>query len=108
MWVTPQSALTRGVRVKLRTAPVQRTQAGLDLSSFCNQKRDSFFFFFLLSAGSLLLHRAGFSLAVAGEGSSLGRWVRFSLRWLLLWQSPGSRAHGLQELRLPGSRAQAQ
>ena len=66
MWVTSQSALTRGARVKLRTALVQRTQAGLDISSFYNQKRDFFFFFpfkcwvFAAAQGRLL--------------SSCGRW----------------------------------
>ena len=50
----------------------------------------------------------GFSL-VAKRGASL--WSRcsgFSLQWLLLLCSMGSRACSLQQLQLPGSRAQAQ
>ena len=50
----------------------------------------------------------GFSLVVASEGYSLVAMLGFLLQWLLLWWSPGSRAWGLQELRLPGPRAQAQ
>ena len=49
----------------------------------------------------------GFSLVAASPGSPLRlRWVGFSLRWLLLLGSTGSRAPA-QELQLPGSRAQA-
>ena len=64
--------------------------------------------------GSLLL-RAGFSLVASSGGYSLLRCVGFSLRWLLLLQSTGSRHVGFrscgkwaQQLWLAGSRAQAQ
>ena len=64
--------------------------------------------------GSLLLS-AGLSLVVASRGYSLLRCVGFSLRWLLLLQSTGSRHMGFsscgtqaQQLWLTGSRAQAQ
>ena len=46
-----------------------------------------------------------------GAGSLLLRrlWCTgFSLPWLLLLRSTGSRAHGLQPLQFPGSGAQAQ
>lgn len=62
-------------------------------------------------AGSLLLHRPFCS---AREGFQLWQ-ASFSLRWLFLLQNTGSRVLGpqgcgmwAQELRLPGSRAQAQ
>ena len=42
----------------------------------------------------------------AGATVSLQR-ASSSLQWRLLLQSPGPRARGLQELQLPGSRAQA-
>ena len=43
----------------------------------------------------------------AGASLQLG-YVGFSLQWLLWLQSRGSRVWGLQQLRLPGSRTQAQ
>ena len=57
-----------------------------------------FILFIFGGGGSLLLH--GLSLAGKSRDYSLG-----SLGWLLLLQSTGP---GLQELWLPGSRAQAQ
>ena len=63
---------------------------------------------------SSLLH-AGFSLVAAWEGYSLLRWAGFSLWWLLLLWSTGSRHVGFsscgtqaQQLWLTGSRVQAQ
>ena len=56
--------------------------------------------------GSLLLH-AGFSLVAASGGYSSVRCVGFSLRWLLLLQSTGSRVQGLQYLQHTGSVAVA-
>ena len=57
----------------------------------------------------------GLSLVVASSGYSLLRCVGFSLRWLLLLRSTGSRSMGFsscgtqaQQLWLMGSRAQAQ
>ena len=41
---------------------------------------------------------AGFPLVVGSRGYSLFRCAGFSLRWLLLLRSMGSRAHGLQSL----------
>ena len=49
----------------------------------------------------------GFSLVAEGRGCSLLVVLSFSLQWLLLLWSTGSRALGLQWLQLPGSRAQA-
>ena len=54
----------------------------------------------------LLLH--GFSLVAVSRGFSLLQCTDFSLQWLLLLQRSGSGAHGLQQLRLTGSRAWAQ
>ena len=48
---------------------------------------------------------SGFFVVVAGGGYSNVN--EQALPWLLLLQSTGSRAHGLQQLQLPGSRAQA-
>ena len=45
----------------------------------------------------------GLSLAVEGGGYSSLRCIGVSLWWLLLLQSMGSRAHGLQQLRHTGS-----
>ena len=50
---------------------------------------------------------AGFSLVATSRGYSLVA-VGFSLQWLLLLESTGSRALGLQELQLLDFRAQAQ
>ena len=50
----------------------------------------------------------GLSLAVASRGDSLVPVSGFSLWWLLLLQSTGSKALGLQSLQLVGSREQAQ
>ena len=56
----------------------------------------------------------GLSLVVAGRGYSLLRCAGFSLQWLLLLQSTGSRCVGFssgtraQQLWLAGSRAQTQ
>ena len=49
----------------------------------------------------------GFSLVLARDTLYLGC-RGFSLWWLFLLQSKGSRAQGLQQLQLQGSRAQAQ
>ena len=64
--------------------------------------------------GSSVLH-AGFSLVAASGGYSSLLCTGFSLRWLLLLRSTGSRRAGFsscgawaQKLRLAGSRAQAQ
>ena len=85
----------------------------------------SFFFFFKIylfyfiyfifgCVGSFLLH-AGFSLVAASGGYSLLQCAGFSLQWLLLLWSTGSRHVGFsrcgmqaQQLWLLGSRAQAQ
>ena len=67
-----------------------------------NSRPNAFFFFFnkfiyfilfIVSGcvGSSLL-RAGFSLVAASGGCSLLRCVGFSLRWLLLLRSTGSRS----------------
>ena len=81
-------------------------------------KGDLFLFFLNLfifgCVGSSLL-QAGSSLVAESGGYSLLQCLDFSLRWLLLLQSTGSR-HALfsrcglraQELWLEGSRAQAQ
>ena len=53
------------------------------------------FILFFGCVGSLLL-RTGFSLVVASGGYPLLQCTGFSLRWLLLLQSTGSRVHGLQ------------
>ena len=54
--------------------------------------------FILGCAGSLLLHWLFLWLWEAGATLQL-RCLGFSLRWLLLLQSMGSRVHGLQQLR---------
>ena len=54
-----------------------------------------------------LVALCGLSLVVASRGYSSLQCVGFSL-WLLLLESAGSRAHGLQQLGLPGSRAWTQ
>ena len=56
----------------------------------------------------VLIDVHGLSLAVASRGDSLVAVSDFSLRWLLLLQSTGSKALGLQSLQLVGSREQAQ
>ena len=63
-----------------------------------------FMYLFLAVLG---LPRCG-SLDWVSRGYSLVRYSGFSLQWLLLLWSKGSRAHGLQWLRLLDSRAQAQ
>ena len=74
-----------------RTNP---THTGGALS--CPTLRVGFFFFFFFN---FLLHWVfiavhGLSLVVAGEGYSSLRCVGFSVRWLLLLQSTGSRHIG--------------
>ena len=49
-----------------------------------------------------------FSLVAGSGGYFPLKCMGFSLQWLLLLQSTGSRARGLQQLQLPGSTAQAQ
>ena len=57
----------------------------------------SFSFFLSLFPAALGLHRrAGFSLVVASGGYSLLQSVGFSVLWLLLLPSMGSRAPGVQ------------
>ena len=51
-------------------------------------------YFIFVCTGSLLLH-PGFSLVAASRGYSLLRCTGFSLQWLLLLQSMGSRHAGL-------------
>ena len=60
-----------------------------------------FYLFIFGCVGSLLL-RVGFSLVAVSRGYSLFRCVGFSLRWLLLLQSTGSRRVGFSSC---GSRA---
>ena len=50
-------------------------------------------------SGSLLLCE-GFPLVAASRGSSSLQWVGFSLQWLLLLQSTGSRRLGFSGLQL--------
>ena len=73
-----------------------------------------FILFIFGCIGSSLL-RAGFSLVVVSGGYSSLRCAGFSMRWLLLLRSMGSRCTGFsscgmqaQQLWLAGSRAQAQ
>ena len=56
--------------------------------------------------GLVAMH--GISLVVASGGYSPFVVYRLSLQWLLWLWSTGSRAGGLQELQLKGSRVQAQ
>ena len=49
----------------------------------------------------------GFSPVAASQGYSLLQCMGFSLLWLLLLYSTGSRTCGLQQLQFLGSRAQA-
>ena len=69
----------------------------------CGQWRHSFLFFFknffLLLATLGLCFCTGFSLSPCGERRFLLQFDGFSLRCLLLLQSTGFRAHGLQELQ---------
>ena len=53
-------------------------------------------FFFPLGHTRSLLASLGFSLVAASGSYPLLQCTGFSLRWLLLLQSRGSRAHGLQ------------
>ena len=66
-----------------------------------------FFFFFNFLAGLGLCGCAGFSLVETRRGALQLRSAGFSSQQLLLLQSMGSVVQGLQQLRLPGSRAQA-
>ena len=78
-----------------------------------NLKKIYLFLFIFGCVGSLWLC-AGFLMGLS-RGYSLLRWAGFSLRWLLLLRSTGSRHMGFsscgtraQQLWLVGSRAQAQ
>ena len=79
----------------------------------CSPNQLSFYFFihsFIYLFWAVLGHCCcvGFSL-VGGEQRLLSlQGVSFPLHWLLLLQSTGSRASGLQQLLFLGSRAQAQ
>ena len=50
----------------------------------------------------------GFSVFAVSRGYARAAVSGFSMWWLLLLQSTASRGCGLQRLRFPGSRAQAQ
>ena len=66
-----------------------------------------YFFFLFGCAGSSLLR--GLFLWLWRVGATLElRCIGFSLKWLRLLPSMGSRVHGLQQLQFPGTRAQAQ
>ena len=69
-------------------------------------KKNNFPYLFLAVLD--LHHCSGFSLVAAGRGSFSLWCAGFSLLWLLLLWNTASRALGLQELRSPGSGAQAQ
>ena len=65
-------------------------------------------FILFLSALGLCCCAHGLSLVVHCGGYSSLRCTGFSLRWFLLLCTLGSRACRLKQLRLPGSRVQAQ
>ena len=74
-----------------------------------------YFICFIFGCVGSLLPRAGFSLVAASGGYSSLQCMGFSLWWLLLLRSTGSRRAGFssfnteaQQLWLAGSRAQAQ
>ena len=80
---------------------------------FFNLKKFILFIYFWLHWVFVAVHRL--SLVAASEGYSSLRCVGFSLQWLLLLQSTGSRCVGFsscstwaQQLWLPGSRVQVQ
>ena len=88
-------------------------QSGLFfISGHCKMKKCTFFFwvlFICLFLAVLDLHCcSGFSLIVASGVCSSLQCAGLSLWWLLLVQSTGSRACGLQLLQHPGSRVWAQ
>ena len=96
---------------------IREMQIKTTVGYYFTSTRMTFFFnlfiFILGCVGSLLLRRL--SLVAASGGYSLLRCAGFSLRWLLLLQSMGSRRAGFsscgawaQWLWLVGSRAQAQ
>ena len=64
--------------------------------------------FYFFSAVLGLHSWTSFSLVAGSGGYFPLKCMGFSLQWLLLLQSTGSRARGLQQLQLPGSTAQAQ
>ena len=79
-----------------------------DLISFMNRRRIVGFLFIYFSCAGPSLLRAGFSLVAVSGGYSSLRCSGFSLWWLLLSQSVGSRACRLRQLRLAGPRVWAQ
>ena len=81
---------------------------------FCGPLKKIIYLFIFVCTGSLLLCR-GFSLVALSGGYSSLWCVDFSLQWLLLLRSTGSRRMGFsscgtwaQQWQLTGSRAQAQ
>ena len=102
----------------------QLAHVGLSSLSICSsclpQQSCVFFFnkfiyFFIFGCVGSLLLRAVFSLVVVSGGYSSLQFAGFSLRWLLLLWSTGSRRAGFsscgtraQQLWLTGSRAQSQ
>ena len=85
---------------------------GRRVLNYCATREAHFFFFGYVGS---LLPRLSFSLVAASGSYSSLRCTGFSLRWLLLLQSTGSRcvgsvvvACGFQQLWLTGSREQAQ
>ena len=76
---------------------------------------DLFVYLFIFWLRSIFIAASGLSLLGASRGYSSLRCAGFSLRWLLLLRSTGSRRAGFsncstwaQQLWLAGSRAQAQ
>ena len=72
------------------------------------KKKNAPLFIYLCLAVLGLRCCVGFSLVVVTGGPSSLRYLGVSLQWLLLLLNTGSRVHGLQQLWLAGSRAQAQ
>ena len=86
----------------------QAIHAGLLAFERISIRQESvFFFFFNFLAGLGLCGCAGFSLVETRRGALQSRSAGFSSQRLLLLQSMGSVVQGLQQLRLPGPRAQA-
>ena len=112
-----QHFLSNGQKTSLRSdieSSSINTQTQISISTTVEKLKDSYLFFFFLVA--LGLRCCAWAFSSCGEGVYSSLWCAgFSLQWLLLLWSTGSRHTGFsscgmqaQQLWLTGSRAQAQ